>query len=148
MKATKTIAIVALFSILFFALQGCDKQEILRTPTEIPAEIQTYVNTHFPDHQILQVIKETDGFTVTYDVYLDKETELEFNRKKEIIKIDSEFELPDSVIPAKIKAYVVANFPAFYIVGWELEGNHQQITLNNDMDIEFTMDGDFIRIDD
>lgn len=94
------------------------------------------------------MIKETDGFTVTYDVYLDKQTELEFNRKKEIIKIDSEFELPDSVIPAKIKAYVVANFPAFYIVGWELESNHQQITLNNDMDIEFTMDGDFIRIDD
>ena len=148
MKATKTIGTLALFSILFFALQGCDKQEILRTPTDIPVEIQKYVTTHFPDQQILQVIKETDGLTVTYDVYLDNQTELEFNRKKEIIKIESKFELPDSVIPAKIKAYVVANFPAYYIIGWELEGNHQQIKLNNDMDIEFTMDGDFIRIDD
>jgi len=89
-----------------------------------------------------------DGFTKTYDVVLDNNTVLEFNRKKEVTEIKSTSKLPDSVIPVKISQYVESNFPGNYINEWELEDKHQQVGIDNGLDLEFTLSGDFIRIDD
>ena len=63
------------------------------------------------------------------------------------IDIEGISKLPDSVIPSKIREYVVANYPQNHIIGWEIDGRNQQVELDNDLDLEFTMNGDFIRID-
>ena len=89
-----------------------------------------------------------DGFTKTYDVVLDNSTILEFNRKKEVTEIKSNSKLPDSVIPEKIRQYVASNFSGNNINEWELEDKHQQVGIDNGLDLEFTLSGDFIRIDD
>lgn len=128
------------------ALTSCDREKVLGT-SNTPGEIEAYVSTHFPSHKVLQVVEDMDGLTKTYDVLLEGNISLEFNRSKEIIDIDSEQKLPDSVIPAEIRDYVTANFASNVITDWEIEGRNQQIGLDNDLDIEFTMKGDFIRID-
>ena len=104
--------------------------------------------THFPDNTILQAVIERDGLTKTYNIILSENISLEFNRKKEIIDIDSETKLPDSVIPAKILQYVTTNYPDNFITDWELDNKNQQVQLNNGLDLEFNMNGDFLRIDD
>lgn len=129
-----------------FALTSCDKETILNN-AQTPSEITAFVTTHFPNHQILQTVKNAEGFKRTYDVILNGNISLEFNRKLEIIDIDADTQLPESVIPAKIGQYVNSNFPQNFITDWELEGKHQQVGLDNDLDLEFTMNGDFIRID-
>ncbi|HRO08043.1 MAG TPA: PepSY-like domain-containing protein [Saprospiraceae bacterium] len=126
---------------------ACDKESVLDA-NKIPQEITNYINTHFTSHQILQVVEDLDGFTKTYDVVLDNNTVLEFNRKKEVTEIKSTSKLPDSVIPVKISQYVESNFPGNYINEWELEDKHQQVGIDNGLDLEFTLSGDFIRIDD
>jgi hypothetical protein len=79
---------------------------------------------------------------------LDNFIKLEFSHEKEIVEIDGSIKLPDSVIPANILSYVSSNYADSYITGWELEGGYQQIQLNNHVEIEFNLEGEFIRLDD
>lgn len=138
--------ITAPLIILAFLLSSCEKEQIISS-SALPNEITTYITTHFPDNSILQVIKDKDGFTKTYDVTLSEGLSLEFNRKKEIIDIDGISELPSSVIPEKIRQYVTANYPDNVITDWEIDRKNQQIELDNGLDLEFNMKGEFLRID-
>jgi hypothetical protein len=72
---------------------------------------------------------------------------LGFNSSYEITDIDGTTQLPDSVIPQAILDYVAQSYPANFITDWELERNHQQIELNNGLELEFELNGAFIRID-
>ena len=145
MKANKITSIIAL-SVIFFSLVSCDKETILSS-SKIPTEISDYVSTHFPNKKILQVVEDVDMTTKTYDVILEENINLEFNRKKEIISIEALSKLPESVIHPKISQYVDVNFPDNFITEWQLEKKHQEINLNNGLDLVFTMDGDFKKID-
>lgn len=147
MKRIIKIPAVAAVVILSLVLVSCDKEKIISS-SELPHEISTYISTHFPGNDILQVIKDREGLTKTYDVILSGNISLEFNRKNKIADIDGISKLPDSVIPEKIGQYVVANYPDNVITGWELDDKTQQIQLDNGLDLEFNMQGDFLRIDD
>lgn len=125
---------------------SCEKEEIL-PENDIPAEIISYTTTHFPDNPIIQAVKDTDGLEVQYDVILQGSYSLEFNRKLEVTEIEGISKLPDSTIPAEILSYVTVNYAENYIVAWELDDRNQQINLNNGLEIEFSMSGDFLRID-
>lgn len=129
-----------------FMFISCEKEKVMSL-TDIPSEISDYVSTHFTDSPIIQSIKDKDGFELTYDVILDGGFFLEFNRKKEVIDIDGLTKLPDSVIPAKLLDYATSNYPDNSIIGWELDDRNQQIRLENGLELEFTMNGDFLRID-
>ncbi len=133
-------------AILPFLLISCEKEKVMSL-TETPSEINTYITTHFPNKNIIQGIKDTDGLELTYDITLESGIYLEFNRKKEVIKIHGIEKLPDSVIPEKLLAFVSLNYANNYIVKWELDDRNQKITLNNSTELEFNMNGDFLRID-
>lgn len=147
MKNLKNLVPALMFGFALIFFISCNKDKVLLT-SEIPEEIRSYISTHFPDNSIQQVKKEKDDFTVTYGVLLDGNTSLEFNRKKEIIDIDGTTKLPDSVIPEKILQYVATDYPDNFITDWELEDKHQQVGLDNDLDLEFSMEGEFIRFDE
>lgn len=144
MKKTIKVVVTAVASML--VLTSCDKEETV-APADLSSEIKAYVSTHFSTSTISSAILNTEGFTKTYDVSLSDDVQLEFNNKYEIIDIDAMHELPASVVPDKIKQYVATNYPSNKVVGWELERKNQQVNLDNDLDLEFTMQGDFIRID-
>lgn len=133
-------------TVLAFTLTSCDKEEIIPS-TDLPSEVTSYISTHFPNNTIVQVIKDIDGLTKTYDILLSESISLEFNRKKEIIDIDGIAQLPNSVIPDKILQYVTTNYPTNFITDWELDDKNQQVQLDNGLDLEFNMKGDFLRID-
>ena len=145
MKKLQVLGIIATLGLLLFAT-SCDEEKGL-SENEIPNEITTYVTTHFPTNNIIRVTEDKDGTRKSYDVVLSGNIKLEFNRQREITDIDSSSKLPDSVIPQAIRDYVSENYPDNFITDWELEDNHQQVGLNNDVDLEFTMDGVFIRVD-
>lgn len=140
----KKISIALLLAV--FAFVGCDKETIVKD-SDLPKEIHSFITTHFPGKRIIQAVKERDGLELTYDILLDGNIKLEFNKKNQIIDIESREKLPDSVIPAKILDYVSANYSGNFITGWEIDGRNQQVMLNNGLELEFNMDGDFLRID-
>lgn len=146
MKTIHKISTVVLLCAGTMFSIGCEKENVIM-PEQVPSDISSFVQLHFSDHEILQVIKDTDGFVLTYDVILSDGISLEFNRKKEIIDIDSDSQLPDSVIPEPILTYIHEHYSSNVITDWELEDRHQQIGLDNGLDLEFTKKGEFIRID-
>lgn len=135
-----------LLALVPFILISCEKEDNLPL-TSIPSEISNYVSTHFPDNPIINAIKDTDGFELTYDTTLEGNFFIEFNRKKEVIDIEGLTKLPDSVIPAKLLGYVTSNYPDNFIIGWEIDDRNQQIKLANGLELKFNMNGDFLRID-
>jgi len=135
-----------LLVLLLIGLAGCDKEEDI-SPEDLPAEILAYVQLHFPDHSVIGAVKDIDGRSMSYEVKLEGGFKLEFNEKKEIIEIEGKSKLPDSVIPPEIRLYVLDHYPDNYIIEWELEGANQQVELDNKIELLFTMDGDFIKID-
>lgn len=142
----KKIQLLPVLAAMMF-LAGCEKERVMAS-NDVPQEIQSYVETHFSSNKILQTLKDTEGLTLTYDVTLDSAISLEFNRSKEIISIDANSKLPDSVIPQKILTYVLTNYPNQVITDWEKESRKvQQIELNNGLDLEFDEDGNYLRID-
>lgn len=135
-----------LLAVVPLLLISCEKEEILPL-TEVSSVISNYTSTHFPDNPIIQSIKDTDGLELTYDITLEGEFFLEFNRKKEVIDIEGLSKLPDSVIPAKLLEYMQSNYPDNFIIGWEVDDRNQQIKLENGLELEFNMNGVFLRID-
>jgi len=133
-------------AIVPFMFISCEKEEILPL-ADIPFEITNYTSAHFPDNHIIQAIKDTDGLELTYDVTLKGGFFLEFNRKNEIIDIEGLSKLPDSVIPAKLLEFLSSSYPDSHIIGWELGDRNQQLKLDNGLELEFNMDGVFLRID-
>lgn len=129
-----------------FTFVSCEKETLIQE-NDLPDEIRTFITTHFPANKIIQSVKDRDGLEVTYDVILDGNISLEFNSKKQITDIDGTTRLPDSVIPSKILDYVSANYPDNFIIGWELDSRNQQVKLDNRLELEFNIAGDFLRID-
>ncbi|OEI81254.1 hypothetical protein AST99_05800 [Formosa algae] len=138
-------------ALVFFTACSSDddgsSNEVLLTDDEIPSEITTYVSTHFDTSTITRAEKETENSGITYEVLLDLNYQLEFNSDLEIVEIDGITALPDSVIPELILEYVTTNYPNQVITDWELETNYQQVELNNGYELEFELNGDFIRLD-
>lgn len=140
----KLMSVVLLMSVGF--ITACEGQKVL-AENDIPSAITTYVNTHFPSAKILQAVKEKEGLSHSYDVILEGNITLEFNKKQEVTSIESRSALPDSVIPEKILSYVKANYPGSHILQWELDDKRQQVELDNKLELEFSKTGDFLRID-
>ncbi|MEX2566827.1 MAG: PepSY-like domain-containing protein [Cyclobacteriaceae bacterium] len=136
----------AVYAMGIMILGSCMDQEIL-PESDLPSEILTYVDTHFPENDILQIERERHGIIKRYKVILEENINLEFNGKMEVIEIEGGTKLPDSVIPAEILTYVGTNYPENDIIAWELEGRDQQVELDNGLELKFNMDGEFLRID-
>jgi ABC-type antimicrobial peptide transport system permease subunit len=139
MKKFLTVFIAVISAMIF---TNCAKDE--KIPGEdLPFEIRAYTKTHFPD----QIIKVTLKDLENYEVTLDNATKLKFNLDYKIIDIEGLTRLPDSVIPFKILLYVANNYPDNFIMGWEIDDINQKIELNNEVDLKFDGNGDFLMID-
>lgn len=141
----KKLGVLLMGLVLFFA--SCDKEKVV-SPNDIPANSNNYISTHFSGQRIVQAVKEVDDLKTAYIVYLDNGTRLEFNKSGEVVEIESNAELPDSVIPASILDYVKTNYPNEFIKEWELESTKQDVKLSNGLTLEFDKNGGFLRIDD
>ncbi|SEK37214.1 PepSY-like domain-containing protein [Parapedobacter koreensis] len=142
----KVIYLTALMGVALGLLTACDKESIVSVDG-LPANAQTYITQHFPSYEILQVIKERDDLKTTYEVYLSEGYHLDFDKKGSILGIEGTNKLPDSVVPEKILAYVEATYPSEFILDWELDSRRQEIKLSNRMELEFDLNGNFLRID-
>ena len=140
--------------LLPFSLMACEREMVIPS-SEVPVEIKNFVTEHFKNDPILQSIKDYDGLELTYDLLLKSMTKLEFNRKKEVVKIEAPVggSLPNSVINQSILDYVLKNYPTSRITewAWDKEGTrkYQEVELDDGrIDLIFDANGIFYRIDD
>ena len=124
-------------------------QDKVISENELPYSIREYIATHFKNDRIIKCEKGLKGTAVSYDVKLN-EIKLEFNSNNQVKEISSksDIKLPDSVIPPAILTYVKKQYPGIGIIKWELKKKKQEVKLDNHLDLEFSLDGKFLRIDD
>jgi Protein of unknown function (DUF2874). len=142
-----TLTAFAIVASLTACSDDDDDDRIVLTDANVPTEITNYVKSNFPQNAILKTVKETNGKSFSYEVLLAENFQLEFDEAFNIVEIDGVTALPASVIPDAILDYVAEHYATYFITDWELELDHQQVELNNKVELEFRMDGTFIRID-
>lgn len=147
MKKRKTtlILIVTLFIVALGDIAQAQNRQ------NVPKKIANYVAIHFPNNPVVDFEIDSDNGRVKYDVELRDGTDLKFNHRMNVIKIDSDLysrPLPASVVPAPIIRYVKANFPSSSVVKWKRERGGYDVELDNDMELRINSKGILIKIDD
>lgn len=116
----------------------------------LPQDAKSYIAAHFPGTNTVRIEKnkvpEFDG--VVYEVNLSNGVEIDFDINGVMLGIDgNNTKLPDSVIPQAILQYVTANYPNAFINDIEVKNYGYKIELNNDLDLRFDSEGNFVGID-
>ena len=145
MKRAFLTIMAALASLVVLA--SCDNDEKHLNYNELPNVAKSFINNHFGDNEARSVIKEYDDLTYHYEVYLTDGTKIEFKKNGEWREVENRVEgIPTSILPAGIVSYVQENYGSYFIVSVERDRQYD-IELNNDLDLDFTLDGNFIRVD-
>lgn len=132
---------------LTLVFTSCDKEKIVNED-DLPADASSFIATHYPSQSITRVIKDRDDTKVTYDVYLNNGTKLEFTRSGTLKEIEGSERIPDSILPALVLQYVQDNYPTAFIRGWEKDDATNEARLSNGVELVFDKHGNFLRVDD
>lgn len=126
-------------------MTSCAQNQV-KNENLLPANAKEFLQQHFAGIQIAFVYVEDDQ---DFDVTLNDGTNVEFFKDGNWEKVECFGKaIPESVVPAKISEYVKANYGKLYIEEISIERNGYDIELNNNLDILFSKDGDFKKIDD
>ena len=100
------------------------------------------IKQNFPNATIVSA--ETDK-QKEFDVHLSDGTEIDFvgNGRWESIKNYSG--LSDSLVPNKAAEYIKTSYPNIKIIEIEAEGSNWEIKLQNNRELLFSYDGNFLR---
>jgi hypothetical protein len=143
MKSKSIFASLLFSSVLFF---GCEKEEVV-ADTDLPTAAKEFISLHFVAETITTVKKEKDLLekNANYEVTLGNGTSLDFDEDGTILEVDgNQTALPASLIPAKIGQYVQTTYPNALIVGWEQEGENQDIDLSTNEELRFDKNNEFV----
>ncbi|MFV0328295.1 MAG: PepSY-like domain-containing protein [Dysgonomonas sp.] len=134
--------------IMSFAFIACDDDDDkVISVDNLPTNVQAFLQTHFASQEVRMVEKDNDS----YDVYLINGFEIEFTLSGEWDDIDGRGQqIPASIvalIPTNIPTYITTNYPNQFIVEINKEHFGYEIDLNNNLELEFDTEGNFLRID-
>lgn len=145
MKQLKKIAFILLFIVGVTQLQAKDVPVTFR---ELPNKAQTFLNNHFSALKISYVIKDKGFFSTEYEVTLENGVQVEFNQDGDWKSVDGQDRsIPTAFIPAKITKYIKEKFPNMTISKIEKDSQKYEVELNGDLDLEFNLNGDYLRMD-
>jgi hypothetical protein len=144
-----------IFYIIFIAIAAiftaCNEEKLI-SKSELPANSVGFIETHFAGVEITAIIKETEGFSKDYTVYLANGFDIDFVKSGDWDDVDGHLSpVPESIInllPQNIPAYVASKFPNCTINEVNKEHYGYEIGLSNDLDLKFNSNGVFLGIDD
>lgn len=141
-----SLLILSLFGL---SLSSCEDDRVVPA-SELPASATAFIERHYPNELVLQIIQDFDESRLSREYYvtLKNLTRLEFNHRGEITEIDGKTPIPTGAIASSLIDKATELFPSAQSIGWELERNSQDLQLSNQVTLEFTREGQFLRIDD
>lgn len=138
----KKYLLVLMSFIAMSAFVSCDR---VVSPDKLPAQAKQFIAAHFNGVDVLSVRK--DGFQ--YDAVLFDGTELEFRHSGQWIKVDCGLNpLPEGILPANTAKYLAAKFPMNFATHVKYEHKRYEVELNNELDLVFDKNGNFMGADD
>lgn len=114
------------------------------TFAQLPQKAQQFITKHFSGVEFLSATMDDD-----YEVYLANGTKVEFTLQgdwKEVKCPGSA--VPATIVPPAITKYVKTKFPNNTIVKIDKKYGGYDVELNNDMELKFDKNGNFLTYDD
>ncbi len=123
---------------------------VSRNIKDLPAQAQSTLSQYFGKKGVNHIKIESKAFGGhEYDVILNDGTEIEFDANGNWKEINcGSAEVPSGLILRSITSYVKNNYKGQKIVKIEANRNNYEIELYNGLDLKFSRDGKFLRIDD
>lgn len=139
------IAICCMVSCNMVANAGNDKPISINA---LPAKAQTLLSQHFNGQKVMLATIESGVVSRSYDVVLQNDTKLEFDKKGNLTEIDcKQATVPDQLIPQAIRNYLKENYPAQAVKKIEMDKNEYEVELANGLDLTFNKHFQLIDID-
>lgn len=137
------------------SLSACERNDIPIPLNQVPASAQDLVKTHFPSTEVSVILKDVDGFRVSYDIIFVNGDKVECNKSGEWTEVECKTsQVPNAIIPAKIKNFVTKNHDNQRIIQikasreFELDKEYYEVKLQNNIEIIFDKNQNFLRYDD
>ena len=138
----------SIFAVLFlgFAITAGAQKKI--ETTELPKPALDFLKQHFGNTTIDIAKKDAEHGEKGYEVKLKDGTEVEFWKDGSYREVDGDGKpIPTAFIPASIKDYVVKNYPNEKITHIDYGHKDVDVDLTNNIDLEFSKEGKFIKKD-
>ena len=141
--------IVTVVTVLF-AVNFAAAKDVQIKFSELPQKAQTYVKTHFSESDIASVWKDTEMLVVEdYTVVLNNGLEIDFYPNGDWKEVKSRgTEIPAKIIPSGIAQYVSQNYNGQMIKELKKKRYGYKVELSGGIDLEFSQNEKFLRIDD
>ncbi|AJH15601.1 PepSY-like domain-containing protein [Myroides profundi] len=148
MKSLKTLFAGLFMSIALLASQSTLAKDVIIIKSELPTKASSFIDTYFKDKEVSKVEKDIDFLSVSYKVTFTDNVEVEFDKSGEWDEVDGNTTtLPTGFILAPIVTYVADHYKGETITKIEKETRKYEVKLSNGVELEFSKDGKFKRID-
>lgn len=115
---------------------------------ELPAEAQTFTETHFSELEILRVEIDIQSVDDYYEVKFVGGMEIEFDQNGNWTSVDGNNQaIPTGFINPLIVQYVADNYPDTSIESIEIKPYGFDVDLLNNTDLRFDTEGNFLGLD-
>ncbi len=138
----KKLFVILVSIIAMSAFVSCDR---VISADKLPNEAKQFIAANFSGAEVLSVRR--DG--LKYDVVLFDGTELEFSHGGQWNEVDCQLSpLPNGILPAITAKYLATKFPMNFATHVKYEHKRYEVELNNDLDLVFDKNGNFMGADD
>lgn len=146
MKRLISLCIIAIGALIAFNAHADKRIEA----TQLPVSAQTFLKANFGKDPVVSAHKG-GTFKTNYKVTLRSGAKIEFDNKGEWEEVKCRYSdkgVPKDIVPQAIRKYVEKNYSGTRIVEIDRDHNKYEVSLSNGLDLDFSLNGDFIRVDD
>lgn len=151
----KNIRFFLLFlaSIFTLSLASCDDKDHPEEPVgeaALPGAAKTFLSTYYDGVKINRIVKDVeDDIFVEYEVYLANGHDVTFDSDGDWKDVDAPAgkTIPDGIAITPITDYINAHYSGYGINEISKENYGYDVELTNGLDLDFDLQGNFIRVE-
>lgn len=146
----KTLFKLLALVLLLFTISMVSAQDKMLSFGDLPVQAQAFVKKYFSVKDVAHVTMDTEYiFKKEYEVILKDGSKMEFDSDGQWKKVEMKAgAVPPQIIPAATSQYIRKSFPNTFVKEIGRERKKYEIEISNGLDLEFSEDGKFIRVDD
>lgn len=131
----------------FVGISKADDRPV--TYDQLPEAAKTFIKKHFPKANLVYATVDDDLIRPDFEVRLDNGFEIQFENDGSLDKIETrEGNVPEVLIPEKIREYVRKNYPHVTYKEYEVGTRSYEVKLSNKLELKFNSSFVLIEIDD
>lgn len=136
--------------LLLFTVTLASAQDKVISFSKLPAKAQVFMKKHFSEKDVVTTVMDTEYlFKKEYKVILKNGSKIEFDADGEWEEVEMKgAPVPTKIIPSTISQYIHKSFPNTFVKEIKKGRKIYEVEISNGLDLEFSKEGAFIRVND